>query len=263
LLDSRRTARQLEVTMPTRRWLVLVPALWLLSLLPALSAANPVPAVACCLDGGECQILPAQWCTDMGGFPLEGIYSCAPNPCLGACCTEFGSCVLTDYFNCVVPMGIWLGAGATCDGDPCHMGACCLPNGTCAVLHESECVAQGGSYSYDGYPCPWTPCGAEAVEPRFPSSSFVCAAVPNPFTTETAVTVVWEARSAEAPLVGSVLDAAGRLVRGLAFSPSGAGRSSSSWDGRDEAGQPVPAGVYFFTVQAAGQTAHAAVLRLR
>ncbi|HXJ68353.1 MAG TPA: multicopper oxidase domain-containing protein [Verrucomicrobiae bacterium] len=46
----------------------------------------------------------------------------------------------------------------------------------------------------------------------------------------------------------------GQLVRQLASVPYGAGESSVLWDGRDDAGRAVPAGVYFVNLRAGGVT---------
>jgi flagellar basal-body rod modification protein FlgD len=48
-----------------------------------------------------------------------------------------------------------------------------------------------------------------------------------------------------------VLDAGGDVVRTLALGPAAAGVTRFAWDGRDEAGAPVPAGRYSIAVRAA------------
>jgi flagellar hook assembly protein FlgD len=51
-----------------------------------------------------------------------------------------------------------------------------------------------------------------------------------------------------------IFDAAGRLVRRL---------EEPSWDGRDDAGETVPAGVYFARARGAGGRAGTTVTRIR
>ncbi|MBN2170485.1 MAG: agmatine deiminase family protein [Candidatus Krumholzibacteriota bacterium] len=50
----------------------------------------------------------------------------------------------------------------------------------------------------------------------------------------------------------AVYDAQGRLVKVLVDGLCAAGRTAVTWDGTDEAGAPVPAGVYFYRLRAAG-----------
>jgi agmatine/peptidylarginine deiminase len=54
----------------------------------------------------------------------------------------------------------------------------------------------------------------------------------------------------------AVYDVRGRLVRRLVDGQRPAGATEIDWDGRDDDGRPVPAGVYFFRLRAAG-IAHA------
>jgi len=60
-----------------------------------------------------------------------------------------------------------------------------------------------------------------------------------------------------------VFDAAGRAVRRLAQGRFPAGSRAVTWDGRDDAGRPVPPGVYLVRYNAAGQSARASLVRLR
>jgi flagellar hook assembly protein FlgD len=64
-------------------------------------------------------------------------------------------------------------------------------------------------------------------------------------------------------LVVSVHDVAGRRVRSLHEGPAAAGRGRYLWDGTDEAGIPVAAGVYFFRVRGADGLATARSVRIR
>ena len=51
----------------------------------------------------------------------------------------------------------------------------------------------------------------------------------------------------------TVYDVLGRRVRQLWQGPLGAGAHRFTWDGRDEAGRGVAAGVYIYKVEADGQ----------
>lgn len=59
-----------------------------------------------------------------------------------------------------------------------------------------------------------------------------------------------------------VIDLAGRRVHRVAEGSHAAGAGSFAWDGRDDAGREVPAGVYFVIVRAGGAEAKAKVVRL-
>jgi hypothetical protein len=87
------------------------------------------------------------------------------------------------------------------------------------------------------------------------------AATPNPFQGATALAYELTA----AAVVGHALyDAAGRCVRTLErAAPRDAGPHAVAWDGRDDAGRAVPAGVYFQRVHTAGGTATQRLVRLR
>ncbi|MBD3334778.1 MAG: T9SS type A sorting domain-containing protein [Candidatus Eisenbacteria bacterium] len=82
----------------------------------------------------------------------------------------------------------------------------------------------------------------------------------NPFTGGTAVRYVLP----EAAFVTlSVYDVEGRLVRRLHDGRQSAGSHQARWDGRGEDGRAVPAGVYLYRLERAGQAATARVVRLR
>jgi hypothetical protein len=73
---------------------------------------------------------------------------------------------------------------------------------------------------------------------------------PNPFNPRTLIRYdLWES----APVSLQVFDVAGRLVRRLLVGDTvGAGAHAVSWDGRDDAGRPATAGVYFYRLAVAG-----------
>ena len=80
---------------------------------------------------------------------------------------------------------------------------------------------------------------------------------PNPFRAGVELSRS-EGRPIPAPADVLVSDAAGRLVRRLALDGGPA-----RWDGRDRAGRPVPAGVYFVRIRHAEGTDATRVVRLR
>ena len=60
----------------------------------------------------------------------------------------------------------------------------------------------------------------------------------------------------------SVIDVAGREVRGLGEDTFSAGQHELRWDGRDDAGRPASAGVYFVRVESGSVSRVARVTRL-
>ncbi|MBZ0269988.1 aryl-sulfate sulfotransferase [bacterium] len=74
---------------------------------------------------------------------------------------------------------------------------------------------------------------------------------PNPFLPSTSIRFVLPA---SAPAELSVYSVTGRLVRTLAHGDAVRGIHDVVWDGRDAVGRPVAAGVYFYRLQAAGQS---------
>ena len=65
------------------------------------------------------------------------------------------------------------------------------------------------------------------------------------------------------PVRVRVYDAAGRRVRTLVSAPRPAGPETATWDGRDDQGASVAAGVYFYRVTVGGEARTRRVVRLR
>jgi len=76
-------------------------------------------------------------------------------------------------------------------------------------------------------------------------------AAPNPFVRKTDLRFSLD-RTGEMEL--AVVDVAGRVVRRLDRGSREAGDHRVTWDGRDDAGRPLPAGVYFARLEANGVT---------
>lgn len=69
---------------------------------------------------------------------------------------------------------------------------------------------------------------------------------PNPFNPQT--TINYELPSPEKVIL-EIINVTGNRIRTLVNSPMGTGRHSAVWDGRDESGRPVAAGVYLYTLK--------------
>ncbi len=103
----------------------------------------------------------------------------------------------------------------------------------------------------------------EAAEPggAAPRALAIAAAFPSPFREETLV--LCDLPDA-APVTLDVADVHGRVRRRLvAGATAGPGRLAVRWDGRDEKGAPVPAGIYFLRLGARGEVATRPLVVLR
>ena len=85
-------------------------------------------------------------------------------------------------------------------------------------------------------------------------------AAPNPFS---AVTGIRLALGRAGPVRIRIHDTSGRLVRVLDQASRPAGEHTVAWDGRDEAGRKVGAGIYWVRVLSGGRSSHGKVVRLR
>jgi predicted dienelactone hydrolase len=92
------------------------------------------------------------------------------------------------------------------------------------------------------------------------TAAFSLSAAPNPFNPTTVLTMRLD-RAGPARL--EILDARGRRVRGLHDGPGGAGTSAVTWNGRDDHGRAVAAGVYVARVTSAGRVASARLVLVR
>ncbi len=75
---------------------------------------------------------------------------------------------------------------------------------------------------------------------------------PNPVVRGT--TISFQLERAQTATLG-VYDLAGKLVRGLVNGSLGAGEHSAYWDGRDEAGRRVAAGIYYYSLRSGATSA--------
>jgi len=94
------------------------------------------------------------------------------------------------------------------------------------------------------------PAAAAGELPDGPGS-LLHAAYPNPFTPALSTTFSFELKY-EGRVRLQVYDPQGRLVRTLVDGTVGPGRHEIDWDGRNESGQDLSAGTYFYKLRAAG-----------
>jgi hypothetical protein len=87
--------------------------------------------------------------------------------------------------------------------------------------------------------------GSETVD--VPVANSCDATFPDPFSDATRICYsVGSKAGSEAPVALSIVDRAGRVVRRLVYQTRPAGAYSATWDGRDDSGRKLPAGVYLY-----------------
>ena len=96
------------------------------------------------------------------------------------------------------------------------------------------------------------PGGASVLTPVLaaPTSHALHQNVPNPFNPTT--TIHYDVATGGGNVSLKIFDVRGRLVRTLVDGNEGAGRQSAIWDGRDNAGNAVATGAYFYRLTAPG-----------
>lgn len=95
-----------------------------------------------------------------------------------------------------------------------------------------------------------------------PARASLLASHPNPFSQSTRIGFAVPAGAPRAVRVG-VYDVSGRLVKSLESGTLSAGIHSRTWDGRDESGRLVSAGVYMTRYEVGGETLTQKVVRMR
>jgi flagellar hook assembly protein FlgD len=75
---------------------------------------------------------------------------------------------------------------------------------------------------------------------------------PNPFNPQTTIPYVLPG-GASTRVRLSIVDIAGRLVRTLVNESQSGGPHEAAWNGKDDRGQSVSSGVYFYVLEAGGE----------
>lgn len=219
---------------------------------------NPCGAAigACCYGDGQCVLTDPFGC---GGMYMGDWTACDPNPCgdlTGACCADAAICEIQLMSHCG---DVFMGVGTTCDPNPCEaiVGACCHDNGTCQVTLEVDC---GDLYMGARTVCDPNPCLTAGVPEPPSADALSIRPSPNPSARGTIMLVSGPAGSS-ARIV--VFDASGRVVRQLWQGALSGQAFGVTWDGRDDSGREVPAGVYLLrlTTPAAETTSRVVVAR--
>jgi flagellar hook assembly protein FlgD len=88
------------------------------------------------------------------------------------------------------------------------------------------------------------------TEPVIPKTYAVYQNVPNPFNPTTVIH--YDVPAGQGKVTIRIFDVGGRLVRTLLDDPQSAGQKIVTWNGRDDGGQSVASGVYFYRMTAPG-----------
>ncbi len=178
--------------------------------------------------------------TQAGDVPVNHVANWDGLP-IGACCNQDGTCTITTQGGCLPP-NQWLGAGTSCGPALCTTGACCLAS-YCLITSETDCSGYGGTYEGNATSCEPNPCPTSTVDEgdQDPSLPNISAA---PIPSQGEISIFYELPAATAVTI-QIFGAAGSLVRHFSEGPRPAGQNSKRWDGRDDHGRKLPAGVFF------------------
>jgi hypothetical protein len=121
----------------------------------------PTETMAACFPSGTNSAAAGGATGNDLGFPLPepgtvgfvGTASGTPHPlAIGACCLG-SSCLITDYFDCLIQGGYFRENQVFCDDGICDTGACCTDTPACAdddggggPMDEKVCDIRGGEY---------------------------------------------------------------------------------------------------------------------
>jgi len=97
-------------------------------------------------------------------------------------------------------------------------------------------------------------------DPRVPLRLALGASEPNPWSSGTTIRFQLD-RARLATL--RIFDVDGRVVRTLNSGSMTAGDHALTWMGQDDSGRPVPSGIYYYRLDAGGQTATRQMIRIR
>jgi hypothetical protein len=91
------------------------------------------------------------------------------------------------------------------------------------------------------------------------TATLVMKSSPNPFTDETHIEYFAEKAGLQTI---EIYDLQGKKIKNLDSDPEGIGKHSVTWDGKDDAGIPVPAGIYLCVVKTGESVLRCKIIRL-
>jgi hypothetical protein len=232
--------------------------------------------VGCTLSGNQAPLGGGVYCEGTARPALQNsIVAFSPSGCAVycdgsaeaalSCCCVYGNAG-GDWVGCIEDQG---NLRCNFEVDPCF----CAEGGGDYFLHsDSPCA--GGWPGCGLIGCMPNGCGTGMCE--WPTSTVVdsdafdsgtvgvsLALVPNPCLKGSRLSFTVPGLTGTAGVELAIHDASGRFVRLLDDEELTAGDHTVLWDGKDQAGRPVPAGVYFCRLRVGAQTAVRPVLLIR
>ncbi|MGD8451209.1 MAG: hypothetical protein PVJ57_05270 [Phycisphaerae bacterium] len=128
---------------------------------------DTIPQGACCLPYECSVMTAADCAGAGGEYLGDGTNCdyCPCEP-YGACCIDEETCVETTQLDCTENLlGSWVGDYTYCGEDTCTPGACCIEY-ECYVYTSFECSALGGRFLGAGTTCDGDPCSL-TIEPPY------------------------------------------------------------------------------------------------
>ncbi len=127
------------------------------------------------------------------------------------------------------------------------------------VLGDDEAdLLANAARARDKYSASLALAGSETAAPsaaRLPRAFSLAQNYPNPFNPSTTISYRIPESESSVPVRLTVFDLRGRRVIELVNQDQAGGSYSVIWNGRDTEGRPIASGIYFYRLQAAGQSA--------
>jgi hypothetical protein len=135
-------------------------------------------------------------------------------------------------------------------GEDCSSDSACVVSGAADVLGPAIAWILEGAEPFDPWFYPYADVDVDEENAHLAGPvNYLFASRPNPFNTRA---TVWFSLAAEGAVEVAIYDVSGRLVRTLADEVMEAGAHTLVWDGTDEAGLRVGAGVFWVQMRTAG-----------
>jgi YVTN family beta-propeller protein len=159
------------------------------------------------------------------------------------------------------PMGYGDMTGSECGFlAPAQVGACCFGQ-VCQLLDPSTCANNNGTYQGDYQGCSPNLCETSSLPGR-PVASVRLAAAAEPNPSAAPVRILYEVEGAGPVRIG-LYDAGGRLIKSLTAAPAPGARRELWWDGTNDRGERVPAGIYLMRISARETSCSSRIVILR
>ncbi|MFC1573297.1 right-handed parallel beta-helix repeat-containing protein [Candidatus Eisenbacteria bacterium] len=160
---------------------------------------------------------------------------------------------------CFGALGVFTSGSACYHSGDLH--ACCV-NDICSLISQVECGDLGGDWYPQCITCDPNPCLLTTVEEEAlsPHRLYISPSTPNPFAHSSSIRYEVPDDSEDRFVKLRVFDPSGRLIRTLVSREKAPGQHAGVWNGVNDAGAPVPAGIYFYHLEWSGRSVTRRVL---